>query len=192
MKKVMVTVMALLVTAMIATAALAYGPGRGPGYGPCGRGGAEGFGGLNLTADQKTKMSELRDAHFNAVKPLRDQMFTKRDELRKLWLEPNPDQGKITAAQKEMRTVRDQMQDKMTAFRLDALKVLTPEQREKAKSFADGYRAGRGGGSGCGFDQGRGYGPGRGYGKGRGVGPGGCGGGDCQGGGPGAGGPGRR
>jgi Spy/CpxP family protein refolding chaperone len=180
MKKVMVTVMALLVTAMIATAALAFGPGRGPGYGHCGRGDSEGFGGLNLTADQKTKMSELRDAHFNDVKPLRDQMFTKRDELRKLWLEPNPDQGKITAAQKEMRTVRDQMQDKMTASRLDALKILTPEQREKAKSFAAGYSAGRG------------YGQGRGYGKGRGFGPGGCGGGDCQGGGPGAGCWGRR
>lgn len=188
MKKVMVTIMALLFTTMLATAALAFGPGRGPGYGPCGRGGSEGFGGVNLTADQKTKLGELRDAHYKDVKPLRDQMFTKRDELRKLWLEPNPDQGKITAAQKEMRTVRDQMQDKMTAFRLDALKVLTPEQREKAKSFAAGYRAGRGG-SGCGFDQGRGYGPGS---KGRGFGPGACSGGDCQGGGPGAGGWGRR
>lgn len=174
MKKLMVTAMALLVTAMIATSVLAFGPGRGPGYGPCGRGDSGGYGGLNLAADQKAKMSELREAHFKDVKPLRDQMFAKRDELRKLWLEPNPDQGKITAAQKEMREVRDQMQDKKTAFRLDALKVLTPEQREKAKSFAAGYSAGRG------------YGPGRGQGKGRGFGSGGCGGGDCQGGGPGA------
>ncbi len=174
MKKVMVTVMALLVTTMIATAALAFGPGRGPGYGPCGRGDSEGFGGLNLTADQKTKISELRDAQFKDIKPLQDQMITKRDELRKLWLEPNPDQGKITAAQKEMRSVRDQMQDKMTAFRLETLKVLTPEQREKAKSFAAGYAAGRG----CG--------PGRGFGKSRGFEPGACGGG------PGAGGWGRR
>ena len=180
MKKVMVTIMALLVTAMIATAALAFGPGRGPGYGPCGRGDFGGFGGVNLTADQKTKMSELRDARFKGIKPLRDQMFAKRDELRKLWLETTPDQGKITASQKEMRSVRDQMQDKMTAFRLDTLKVLTPEQQEKAKSFAAGYSAGRG------------YGPGRGVGKGRGFGPGAYGGGGCQGGGPGAGGWGRR
>ena len=74
--------------------------------------------------------------------------------LRKLWLEPNPDQGKITAAQKEMNAVRDQMQDKMTAFRLESLKVLTPEQKEKAKSYAAGYRDGRG------FGKGRGFGPG--------------------------------
>jgi Spy/CpxP family protein refolding chaperone len=180
MKKLMVTVMALLVTAMIATAALAFGPGRGPGYGSCGRGDFGGFGELNLTADQKTKMSELRDAQFKNSKPLRDQMIAKRDELRKLWLEPNPDQGKITAAQKEMRSVRDQMQDKMTASRLEMLKVLTPEQREKAKSFAAGYKAGRGNG------------PGRGHGMSRGFGPGACGGGNWQGGGPAAGGPGRR
>lgn len=179
MKKVMVTVMALLVTALLATAALAFGPGRGPGYGPCGRGDFGGFGELNLTADQKTKLSELRDAQFKEIKPLQEQMFTQRDALRKLWLEPNPDQGKITAAQKEMRSVRDQIQDKMTAFRLESSKVLTPEQREKAKSFAAGYAAGRG------------YGPGRGQGMSRGFGPGACGGAGFQGGGPGAGGRGR-
>lgn len=181
MKKIMVTIMALLVTAMIATAAPAFGPGRGPGYGPCGRGDFGGFGELNLTADQKTKLNELRDAHFKDIKPLQEQMFAKRDELRKLWLESNPDQGKITAAQKEMRSVRDQMQDKMTASRLESLKILTPAQQEKAKSFAAGFSAGRG------------YGPGRGFGKGKscGSGPGARGDGGCQGGGPGAGGWGR-
>jgi Spy/CpxP family protein refolding chaperone len=170
MKKVMVTIMALLVTAIIATAALAFGPGRGPGYGPCGRGDFGGFGDLNLTAEQKTKLTELRDAQFKDIKPLREQMIAKRDELRKLWLETTPDQGKITAAQKGMSAVRDQMQDKMTAFRLESLKVLTPEQREKAKSFAAGFRAGRGEGPGCGFGKGRGF-----------SGPDACGGGGCQG-----------
>jgi zinc resistance-associated protein len=169
MKKVMVTIMALLITAMIAAAALAFGPGRGPGYGSCGRGDFGGFGELNLTAEQKTKLTELRDAQFKDSKPLREQMFAKRDELRKLWLEPTPDQGKITAAQKEMRSVRDQMQDKMTAFRLESLKVLTPAQQEKAKAFAAGFSAGRGEGQGCGFGKSRGFGPGA------------CGGGGCQG-----------
>jgi Spy/CpxP family protein refolding chaperone len=95
-------------------------------------------------------------------------MFTKRDEIRKLWLEPNPDQGKIMAAQKEMRLLRDQMQDRMTAYRLEAVKVLTLEQREKIGSFA----------------QGRGPGQGRGFGPMRGFGPGGPDGAGCFGGGP--------
>ena len=73
------------------------------------------------------------------MKPLQEQMFTKRDEIRKLWLEPNPDQAKILAAQKEMRTLRDQMEDKTTAFCLEAAKILTPEQKEKIK-FIDQCR----------------------------------------------------
>ena len=159
MKRVTLTVMALIFAAAIATTAMAFGPGwgsgRGPGYGPCG-GGEFGYRGLDLTAEQKAKMSEMRDAQFKEMEPLRNQMFAKRDELRKLWLEPNPDQAKITAAQKEMNALRDQMQEKMTAFRLNALTVLTPEQKEKIRSFADGKgfgpgRGGRGGwgGPGC-------------------------------------------
>jgi len=136
MKKVILTILALGVAAMVATAALAFGPGRGPGYGPCSRGDFGGYAGVELTADQKTKLAEMRDAHFKQIEPLREKMFTKRDEIRKLWLEPNPDQGKIAAAQKEMRSVRDEMQDKMTASRLESLKVLTPEQKEKMKSFS--------------------------------------------------------
>jgi Spy/CpxP family protein refolding chaperone len=159
MKKVTVTIMTLLFVAAIATTVLAFGPGRGPGYGPCARGDFGGFAGLNLTADQQAKIKEMREARFKEIAPLRDQMFAKRDELRKLWLEPNPDQGKIAATQKEMRSVRDQMQDNTTAYRLDALKVLTPEQQEKLRSFATGrsfgprmgFGPGRGGrgGAGC-------------------------------------------
>ena len=93
----------------------------------------------------------MRDAQFKEIEPLREQMFAKRDAVRKLWLEPTPDQAKILAAQKEMRTLRDQLQDKMTAFRLEALKVLTPEQREKLKSagIRSGIRSGARHGSRC-------------------------------------------
>lgn len=173
MKKVTLTVMAVLFVAAVATSAFAFGWGRGPGYGPCARGDFQGPAGLNLTADQTAKMKEMRETQWKEMKPLQEKTFTKRDELRKLWLEPNPDQGKITATQKEMRLLRDEMQDKMTAFRLEALKVLTPEQREKIAS------AGPGRGFGPGQRHGRGAGPMHGFG------PGGQGGAGCFGGGPG-------
>jgi Spy/CpxP family protein refolding chaperone len=146
--KVTMAAMALLFVAVMATSAFGFGWGRGPGVG-CGTCGGDiaGYPGLELTADQKAQLEAMRGA-------LREQMFAKRDEVRKLWLESNPDQANILAAQKEMRSLRDQLQDKMTAFRLDALKVLTPEQREKLKSAV----------------------PGRGFGTGRGMGPGACGG----------------
>jgi zinc resistance-associated protein len=144
MKKWTMITLGLLSVAAVATTAMAYGPGRGPGYGPLGGPGGQGINRLDLTTEQMAKINKLRESHFNETKALRDQMTTKRDALRKLWLEANPDQAKITAAQKELNVIRDQMQDKMTAFRLEANKVLTPEQKEKAV-FYRGTNAGRGG-----------------------------------------------
>jgi len=161
MKKVTLTVMAVLFAVAVATTAFAFGWGRGPGYGPCARGDFQGTAGLNLTAEQTAKIKEIRDAQWKEMKPLQEQTFTKRDEIRKLWLEPNPDEAKITAAQKEMRSLRDQMEDKTTTFRLEAAKVLTPEQKEKIGSFSQcrgfghrrgpmhGFGPGASGGAGC-------------------------------------------
>jgi Spy/CpxP family protein refolding chaperone len=154
MKKVMLTAMAVLFVAAVATSAFAFGWGRGPGYGPCARGDFQGPAGLNLTAEQKTKIKEMRETQWQEMKPLQEQMFSKRNEIRKLWLESNPDQAKITAVQKEMRSFRDQMEDRMTAYRLEAVKVLTPEQREKMGSFGQGRGPGHGHGRGHGFGPG--------------------------------------
>jgi Spy/CpxP family protein refolding chaperone len=145
MKKVTLAFVAVLFAAVVATTALAFGPGRGPGYGPCARGDFYGPAGLNLTAGQTAKIKEIRDAQRKEIRPLREKMFTKRDEIRRLWLESSPDETKITAAQKEMRVLRDQMEDKMTAFRLKSANVLTAEQRETIESL--GHRRGPGRGS---------------------------------------------
>jgi Spy/CpxP family protein refolding chaperone len=95
-------------------------------------------------------------------------MFDKSVELRRLWLQANPDKGKISAAQTELRTLRNEMEDKSTAFRLDLRKVLTPEQNEKLANAGWGRGPGfgpRGGMRGdCGFGAGQGPGPGLGMG----------------------------
>jgi Spy/CpxP family protein refolding chaperone len=144
------TAAVLLFAAAITTSAFGFGWGRGPGFGYGPRGDFARFAGLELTADQQAKLTAMRDAQFKAIEPLRQQMFAKRDELRKLWLAPATDRDAILAAQKEMRVLRDQVQDKMTAFRLDALQVLTPEQQEKLKSAVNGRRFGPGRGMGPG------------------------------------------
>jgi protein CpxP len=105
---------------------------------------------LNLTAEQTAKIKEMRETQWKEMKPLQEQMFTKRDEIRKLWLEPNPDQAKITAAQKEMRSFRDRMEDRMTAYHLESVKILTPEQREKIGSSGQDRGPGHRRGHGCG------------------------------------------
>jgi Spy/CpxP family protein refolding chaperone len=58
-------------------------------------------------------------------------MFDKSVELRRLWLKENPDKEKILAVQKEVRALRDKMEDKATALHFEINKVLTPEQKEK-------------------------------------------------------------
>lgn len=151
MKKLAITFVILLAAAALTASAFAVGPGwgRGHGGGQCGGGGCSGADltavpGLNLTSEQTAKINALREAHLRDVKPIRDTMFSKRGDLRLLWLQKNPDQEKIRQTQKEIRTLRDQMQDKRDGHRLELLKVLTPEQQEKLNA----YRPGRGFGPG--------------------------------------------
>ncbi|HUH67022.1 MAG TPA: Spy/CpxP family protein refolding chaperone [Syntrophales bacterium] len=169
MKKLTMTLVAVVVVTALATFAFAYGPGWGRGHG-----GADCYGPdtsylsrLNLTPEQTAKVNALREAYLKDTKPLTDRMFSKRGDLKLLWLQTNPDQAKIIATQKEIRALRDQMQDKMTAYRLDVLKVLTPAQQEqlKASRWGRGFGPGMKGG-------GPGMGPGMGGGPGFGGGPG--------------------
>jgi Spy/CpxP family protein refolding chaperone len=153
MKKLVMTLVTVIAVTALAASVFAFGPGwgRGHGGGSCNSGDVTALSELNLTAEQTAKVNALREAHLKDIKPLQDKMFSKRGELRLLWLQTNPDQDKILAVQKEIRNLRDQMQDKMTIFRLNILKVLTPEQQEKAKSFRMGRGFGPGMKSGPGF-----------------------------------------
>jgi Spy/CpxP family protein refolding chaperone len=128
MKKITLTLLAVITGLFLTSQVFAWGPGAGKGFGPC-RGAA--LEQLNLTDNQKTKIENLQDEHFKATKPLQEKIFDKSVELQRLWLQANPDKNKITAAQKELRGLRDQMEDKATALRLNINSVLTPEQKEK-------------------------------------------------------------
>ena len=100
--------------------------------------------GLNLTAEQITKLNALRDAHLRDIKPLQDQMYSKRGELRLLWLERTPNQNKILEAQKEFQTLRDKLYEKGTIYRLETTKVLTPEQQAQVQAYGPGRGYGYG------------------------------------------------
>ena len=174
MKKLSRVFVAVLIVTALASTTFAYGWGGGGGRGQ-GRGaciGGPGYDGdipavsqLGLSADQTAQIKALREAHLKDVKPLQDKMFSKRGELKLLWLQTKPDQEKIMAVQKEIRSLRDTMQDKRTSQRLAMFNVLTPEQQAKAQTFMAGKGFGRGGGGRCvggpgGPDGGPGFGPG--------------------------------
>jgi Spy/CpxP family protein refolding chaperone len=128
MKKLTLTLMTITIGLLLSVPAFAFGPGGGMGPGYYGN---MGFNRLNLTDEQKTKIEALISENQKAIRPLREKMFDKSVELRRLWLQANPDKDKITAAQKELRTLRDKKEDKATTLRFEIRKVLTPEQNEK-------------------------------------------------------------
>jgi len=149
----------------------------GPGYG-FGRNAncPGGFNQLSLTPEQKTKLTEMQDKNWKELIPLRNAMQSNRLELRTLWTAPNPDKDKILAKQKELNELRDKLQAKATDFRIEARKVLTPEQAAQVGTFGPGmgFGGGKGFGGGprmwrhgsCGGPQGGGFGSGAGYGPG--------------------------
>lgn len=152
-----------LVTVIIVTAFAAFafasgpGPGRGHGGEPYDSFDQATLSQLNLTADQTTKINAFREAFLKDTKPLQDKMFSKRGDLKLLWLQQNPDQEKILAVQKEIRALRDQIQEKRDVYRLNVYNVLTPEQKEKLKSYGPGRGFGHGMRGGAGWQGGPGY-----------------------------------
>ena len=144
--------------ALVATVALAWGPGFGPGFGRGpGAGFGRGFGGPaygsppipDLTAEQSAQIQTLRGDFLKEIEPLQKDLFTKRTELRTLWLAPNADPAAITAKQKEIADLQSTLQEKSTNLGIEIKKVLTPEQLAQLPAVA------RGGG----FGPGRGFGP---------------------------------
>lgn len=111
-----------------------------------------GFSELNLTPDQKTKLTAMQEKNWKEMIPLRNEMQTKKLEMRTLWTVPNPDKDKILAKQKELGELRDKMQARATDFQIEARKVLTPEQAAQVGTFGPGM--GLQGGPGMGFQGG--------------------------------------
>jgi len=145
----------ILVLALVATVALAWGPGFGPGFG-------RGFGGPafgsppipNLTAEQSAQIQALRDGYLKEVEPFQKELYTMGTELRSLWSSPNPDQAAIAAKQKEIFNLQSQLQERAGNVGLEIRKVLTPDQLAQMPAFSQDA----GFGPGAGFGP-RGFGP---------------------------------
>jgi len=111
-----------------------------------------GMGGTNanLTPEQSAQFFDLRQQFMNDTAGLRQQMMVKRTELTALWRSEAPDQNQIQAKQQEIKALRDQLQAKRTAFRLQNQQIC-PQA-----GLGTGRGAGRGMAMGQGCGQGRG------------------------------------
>ncbi len=133
-KMSLVVLLALALTAGLAASSWARPWGGGMG---CGMMGA-----MNLTPDQAGKLFDLKQKFMNDTAEVRKQMVVKHAELAALWKAEKPDEKAIVAKQKELNTLRGQMQEKSIAFRLAA--------RQIAPQFGQGFGHGMGMGRGMG------------------------------------------
>ncbi|MEN6466614.1 MAG: Spy/CpxP family protein refolding chaperone [Syntrophaceae bacterium] len=109
-------------------------PGKGPGMMTLPE--------LNLTGEQKAKLHELRIEFLKASKPVMDKIICKRGDYGLLWLEKNPDPGKITAVQKEIMGLESTLFELELKHRFSILRILKPEQQEILRlhfSFHSGF-----------------------------------------------------
>jgi Spy/CpxP family protein refolding chaperone len=165
MKRWHVGIMVVLFLALTTTV---FAFGHRGGFGPGGCGGQDaGFGGpmgfaanLNLSKEQTEKMWQIKDKFHNDTQKMRYELFQKHIELKSLYADPKTDEATLLAKQKELNTLRQGMQDKMTQMKLEQRKLLTPEQIKKFSETTYGPGYGRMGyGRGSGWGKGTGYGP---------------------------------
>jgi len=99
---------------------------------------------LDLSPEQSEKINKLRISLHKDLIPMRSRLFTKRAELRLLWLQTKLDPEKIRQTQKEILDLLGQIQNRVTRFRLEFRNVLTEEQVSKllALSFERPWRPG--------------------------------------------------
>lgn len=115
----------LLVGILLMGVAYAYAEGFAFGPGP--RGGGLEFR-SSLTLDQKAKLQELLRKFEEETASLRGSILTKRFELRALWRNPQADDKALRQKEKELRELQNQLADRIMEHRLEARKLLTPEQ----------------------------------------------------------------
>jgi Spy/CpxP family protein refolding chaperone len=170
MKRTVVTIG--MAAVMLLSVAYAFAQGPGPGAGPeagprWGRG--HGWGGseqdkvLNLTPEQKTKLNELRRKFKDENAQTIGTLVTKKIELQSLWSNPKAEDKAIQDKAKEVRDLQNQMKEKAVQMRLEARKILTPEQISKWGA-GRGFGPGPGHGARGGFGRGSGRGCGHGFG----------------------------
>jgi zinc resistance-associated protein len=157
MKRWYVTMFVVLLAAL-ATTVFAFGPRGGHGAfgsaGPCFGGPMGPEANLNLSKEQADKMWQIKEKFHNDTQALRHELFQKKFELRTLYADPKAEEATILAKQKELNSLHQKMFDKMSQFKIEQRRILTPEQIKTLNETSGGRGSGP-----CGFGE-RGFGPG--------------------------------
>lgn len=103
---------------------------------------------LNLQPEQRTQLRSIAQRTAQDVAPLREQAQQLRDERRRLWTQPTLDEAAITALRERSTALHAQLAQRIEQGLLEAVRVLTPEQRQRLAAFTAQRGAHRHGGHG--------------------------------------------
>jgi zinc resistance-associated protein len=142
MKKTIIMGVVLAGLALMSPLASAGGMGYGRGYG---MGPGYGMNALSdLTEEQSAKIQAIQDVYVKEAAPLQLELWNKRTELQDLCLVNPPDQARISALQKEMLSIRGQIQERATQAWLEIQAILTPAQQNQMAAYGPGRGWGKG------------------------------------------------
>jgi Spy/CpxP family protein refolding chaperone len=113
-----------------------YGPGYGMGPGMMGWGIYQG---LNLSDDQKTKISHIRQETRTKQWAAMGQMMDAQDRLQELYDADKEDATAINDQYKVIEDLRRQMVNNSVDAHNRINSILTKEQREKSRGLGQGY-----------------------------------------------------
>ena len=86
---------------------------------------------LNLTPQQMDKARALEASYQNEKEPLQSQLYTKRMELKLLWMQTKPEPEKVRRKQREIHDLQWQLRERRTNHRFAFRNILTQEQLYK-------------------------------------------------------------
>ena len=144
MKKLIIVLSGLFLVSVMATSAFSWGHHWGGGHmmGNWGRDygnrGQYNYGYGSLTEEQRIKLTELDKKFYDETTDLRDNMWTKSNELNILLDSEDPDIAKAKALQKEINDLRAELDSKGLEYQIEVRKIL-PDT-----SYSRGYGRGYG------------------------------------------------
>jgi protein CpxP len=119
------------------------GEHKGHGWGGM-RNHGEFFGQLNLTEDQKAKMKQIRDSFAEQTKPLREQLRTKRQELRQANEGGTFNEALATQKLTEIAPLQAKLMGERAKQHQEMLSVLTAEQKAQLEQARAQFKTRRG------------------------------------------------
>lgn len=114
------------------------------------RGGRGGFGGgrmfrqLNLTEDQKARMTQIRQGFGERTKTLREQLRAKHQELRQAQSSGTFNEALATQKLSEEAVLKARLMGEQHKLHQEMLTVLTPEQRTQMEQLREQFKNKRG------------------------------------------------